>query len=151
MVTKTDYALFTPPDDGSVDWRPIIAAFEQIHDKINENADELKAAVRHNTQTISIAIEGPGVSPLLRAGKHFRGKIVNAFAVMGDSILSGTTVEIQGITNVLKFSDSEKAGKVRIFQIIRSQLHFIDELRISQTGDRRMIISVTIESSEEES
>ena len=149
MAEKSTFTHPTFIDDGSVDWAPVRKAFIEIQNILNEHANELKAVVRHSTQSISYAIEGNGLYTVLGTGKHYRGKITNAYVVMGDNIPSTTSVELIGISNTISFKASEGAGKVRIFNILKSHLHFIDEIVVSQTGDRRMIITITIESTEE--
>lgn len=149
MVEKSSFEQPEFVDNGTVDWIPVTAAFSEIQDILNEHADELKGLARHSTQSISYAIEGAGITPVLKPGKHPRSKIVNVCVMMGDSIAEEATVVLQGITNTIKFSATEKAGKVRIFTILKESLHFIDAVRAETTGNRRIIISLTLESMEE--
>ena len=149
MVNKSIFTQPTFYDDGSVDWNPVRKAFTEIQDILNEHADEIKASVKHNTQTISYAIEGEGIKTILKSGKHYRGKIVNAYVIMGDNVPQKTIVELEGISEQISFNSTEGMGKVRIFKLKKSQIHFIDEVRVVQTGDRRMVINITIESTEE--
>jgi len=149
MVDKSTFTQPTFIDNGTVDWRPVVTAFHEIQTILNEHADELKGTVRHNTQTISFAIEGNGITTILKGGKHYRGKITNAFVTMGDNIQNKTSVELVGISEPINFNTTEGAGKVRIFKLTKSNLHFIDEVKVNQIGDRRMIVNMTIESTEE--
>ena len=149
MAEKSTFTQPTFYDDGSVDWNPVTKAFNEIQEILNEHANELKGIVRHNTQTISYAIEGTGVKTILKAGKHYRGKITNAFIIMGDNVPQKTIVELEGISEQISFNSTEGMGKVRIFKLKKSQLHFIDEVKVVQSGDRRMVINLTIESTEE--
>lgn len=149
MVEKS---TFTQPkfiDNGSVDWEPVKTAFSEIQEILNEHADEVKSVVRHNTQTISYAIDGAGSEMVIQPSKHLRGKITNAFLTLGDNIEQTTSVELRGISSPLNINSTEGAGKVRLFKITKPQLHFIDGVEVIQTGTRRMVITITIESIEE--
>ena len=149
MAEGSVFAQPTFIDNGTVNWNPVTKAFQEIQDILNEHADELKSTVRHNTNSISYAIEGEGIKTILKAGKHYRGKITNAFVIMGDNVPQKTIVELIGISEQISFNTTEGMGKVRIFKLKKSHLHFIDEVRVVQSGDRRMVINITIESIEE--
>lgn len=149
MVINIDLNLKEPKDTGEIFWKPIMDAFEQIETKVNENADELKAVVKHNTTTISYAMEGAGQKIILGGSKHLRGKITNAYIVVGDNVPHKTQINLVGISDVVSISETEGCGKCRIFKIVNKQLHFIDAVVVNQTGDRRIIITFTIESLEE--
>jgi len=149
MVEKTNYILIEPKDDGSISWKPIMNAFEQIQDKINFNADEAKAIAQHQTFTISYAVEAVGTTTILNSSKHPRAKIINAFVQVGDNLPLENIVEIEGITNTIKISDTHTAGNMRLFKILKPQLHFIDNVKVKTTSDRRIIVNLTLESIEE--
>lgn len=150
MVEKSVFEQPEFIDNGTVNWIPVTAAFSEIQDILNEHADELKGLARHNTQSISYAIEGAGTTPVLKPGRHTRSRLVNAYVLMGDSIAEEATVVLQGITNTIKFSATEKAGKVRIFTILKDSLHFIDMVKAETTGNRRIVVTLTLESTEEQ-
>ena len=149
MVEKSTFIQPTFIDNGSVDWQPVKNAFTEIQDILNEHANELKASVRHSTNTISFALDSSEAITVLRAGKHLRGKIINAFVMMGDNIEQETIVELVGITQPIKFSKTEKAGKIRIFNILKEALHFSENVIAKQSSNRRLIITFTLESTEE--
>lgn len=126
MAEKVSVKPFKAIEDGATDWGPIRKNFEDIQEKINEHADELKG------------------------GKHLRCRPVNAFAVIHDNIDTEVRVSLVDLAGDIKFSDSEKKGSGKIFDLYPNRiLHFIESLEVELSEDRRVSVYVTLESVEE--
>jgi hypothetical protein len=150
MAKKVEVKPFRAIEDGATDWAPIRKNFEDIQEKINEHADELKALAQHATFTISMMFQGRGRHFLLTGGKHLRCRPVNAYAVIHDNIDTEVRVSLAGLAGDIKFSDSEKKGSGKIFDLYPNKiLHFIESLEVELSEDRRISVYVTLESVEE--
>lgn len=148
MAQEVDLKFVQAIDTGEWDIKAMRRNFDDLDEAINEHATELRALAYKQTQTISYGIEEAGQTTILRTNKHLRSKIVNAFVQIGDNVSLENIVSIKGVTNSIKLSDSEKAGKIRIFDILKSNMMFNDELIVQTTSNRRIIINVTYESME---
>lgn len=150
MAEKATIKNFKTIDDGATDWGPIRTNFEEIEEKINEHADELKALSQHSTVTISRMFQGRGRYVILQGGKHLRCRPVNAYALIHDNIDSEARISLVDFSRDIKFSDSEKKGSGKLFELYQNKvLHFIDSLEVDLSGDRRVSVYVTLESTEE--
>lgn len=148
MAENTDIKYIEAIDTGEVDWNILRGNFDNLADVVDEHADELKGLAQKQTQTISYAIDEAGLTTILNSNRHLRIKITNAFLQMGDSISKEDIVEIVGISNKIKVSNTEKAGKVRIFEVLKKQLLFTENIQVRTSSDRRVIVNVTFESTE---
>lgn len=150
MVQKAALGKFRTIDDGATDWAPIRKNFDEIQEKINEHADEITALSQHSTVTISMMFQGRGRHVLLQGGKHLRCRLVNAYALIHDNINAEIGISLVNFAQDIKFSESEKKGSGKIFDLDPNAiLHFIDPLEVELTGDRRVSVYVTLESTEE--
>lgn len=150
MAEKVSVKPFRAIEDGATDWGPIRKNFEDIQEKINEHADELKALAQHETLTISMMFQGRGRHVLLQGGKHLRCRPVNAYAVVHDNIDAEIRISLAGFAEDIKFSESEKKGSGKIFELYPNRiLHFIESLEVELSEDRRVSVYVTLESVEE--
>jgi len=148
MTKEVDLKFVQAIDTGEWDILALRGNLDDLEEAVNEHATELRALAFKQTQTISFAIEEAGLTTILHTNKHLRCKIVNAFIQLGDNIKIDDIVTIQDISDSIRFAETEKAGKVRIFNILKSHLMFNDELIINTTSNRRVIVNVTIESTE---
>ncbi len=150
MAEKVSVKPFRAIEDGATDWSPLRKNIEDIQEKINEHADELKALSRHSTFTISMMFQGRGRHALLKGGKHLRCRPVNAYALIHVNIDTEVRVSLVGLAGDIKFSDSEKKGSGKVFDLYpNSSLHFLDSLEVELSQDRRVSVYVTFESVEE--
>jgi len=148
MVKKIHIGHVSAIETGAIDLQMLWHNFTNIGIVINEHAVELNTLAYRQTQTISFGIGERGQTTILRGDKHHRIKIINAFVQMGDSIPEECVVEIEGMSNSVRFSKTESAGKVRIFDLHKNELMFYEDLVVNTTSNRRVIVSVTFESSE---
>ena len=148
MADTVDLKYVQAIDTGEWDILAMRNNFDEVEEAINEHATEIQALAFKQTQTISYGIESAGITTILNSNKHLRCKITNAFVQMGDNVKQDNTITIKGISDSIRFSETEKAGKVRIFNILKSHMMFNDEIIIETTSNRRVTINVTIESIE---
>ncbi len=150
MVKKVEMKQFSAIDDGSIDWAPLRKNLADIEKKINEFADEIKALSQRQTFTISGMFQTRGKHTLVNSGAHVRCKITNAYAVIHDNIETEVIVSLLDLAEV-KFSDSEKKGSGKIFDIPGyKSLHFVDSVEVELSDSRRVSVYVTFESVEVE-
>ena len=149
MIKNTELEFIEAIQDGSsLDVVALRGNFDKIEEALNEHKEEIEATPQKVTNTISYAIDTTGLTKILRKGKHRNLKIINAFVQMGDSVKEEATVGLVGISDAVRFSKTEKAGKVRIFNLNRSDLKEKDEILVSTSSNRRVIVSVTYEGEE---
>lgn len=150
MAEKIEVQSFRAIEDGSTDWNPIKENFQDIQEKINEHADELKALSTHSTFTISRMFQSRGRHVLLSGGKHLRCRPVNAYAIVHDNIESEISISLVDHAEDIKFSPSEKKGSGKLFDLYSNRiLHFIDTLEVELSADRRISVYATFESVED--
>lgn len=150
MVKKAKLKQFRTIEDGSTDWDPIRKNLAKIEESINNHADEIKALSQRQTSTISGMFQTKGKHTLIDSRKHARCRITNAYALIHDNIAEEVIVSLVDLAE-LKFSDSEKKGSGKLFEIPKyKKLHFVDSLEVEMTGSRRVSVYATIESTEEE-
>lgn len=135
-------------DTGEMDLVALRGNFSHLGEVINEHADEMRALSSKQTQSVGYAIDQSGLTTILEGGKHLRIKIVNAFVQMGDNITNENIVELMGISDSIRFSPTEKAGKVRIFDIHKKNLMFNEGIIVKTSSNRRVIINVLFKSTE---
>ena len=145
MAKVTDLKYVEAIDTGVMDLQALRDNFDNITEVVNEHASEMVALASKHTHTISFAIEAVGETTILTGGKHLGGTITNAYVQMGDSIPKESILEILGISNSIKVSGTEKAGKVRIFNVLRKHLLLYENVVVRSSSDRRAIINITIE------
>lgn len=148
MVKEASLKFVSAIETGVMDLQAMRGNFDELEDVAKDHANELRALAFKQTQTISYCVDESGLTTILNGGKHTRVKIVNAFVQMGDSVNSEEIVKLVGISDAIKFSDSEKSGKVRVFNILKEHLMFYEDIIVETTNDRRVIVNVTIESEE---
>jgi hypothetical protein len=149
MPQFTEKKIMNFVDNGSVDWRPVQANFENVFADMRANANEITALAQRQTWTIVKLFESNGTHTIMQAGKHLRCKCINAFAQLADSRNQEISCSFDGDT--LKFTNTEGAGKARLFRLDEMRYyHFIDIIEVEQTEDRKVIYTFTFESTEEE-
>ena len=148
MAKKTNLKFIEAIDTGKVDWGVIRANFNNLGQIVDEHADELRGLASKQTQTISFGVDTVGLTTILNSNKHIRIKITNAFVQLGDSVPSEESIKLVGITDSLKFSSTEKAGKVKVFNVLKTNLMFTEPIIVETNNDRRIIVNVTYESTE---
>jgi len=119
--------------------------FDKLEEVANNHAEELKLLAQMHTQTISYAIDVAGLTTILKPNKHKGVRIVNAFVQMGDNIKEEQFVGLTGISDNIKFSKSERSGKVRMFTLTKDRVATNEPIRVSTSSNRRIIVNVTIE------
>lgn len=150
MAKKAELKPFRTIEDGATDWGPIRKNLDEIEKDINNHADEIKTLSQRQTITISGMFQTRGRHTLINARKHVRCCITNAYALIHDNTEEDITVSLVDMAE-LKFSDSEKKGSGKLFEIPGyKKLHFVESLEVELSGSRRVSIYVTIESIEEE-
>ena len=148
MAMKSDIRFVQAIDTGVMDLQAMRDNFDNIEEVVDEHATEIETLASRQTQTISFGIDEDGLTTILQSDKHHRIEIVNAFVQMGDNRTDECIVELVGITDAVKFSSTEKSGKVRLFNIIKKNLLFHEEIIVKTNSDRRIIVNVTCVSSE---
>lgn len=148
MVKNASIKYVEAIDTGEMNLAALRNNFSHLGEVVNEHADEMRALASKQTHTISYAIDQHGMTTILEGGKHLRIKIVNAFVQMGDNVADEDIVELVGISNYIRFSPTEKAGKVRIFNVHESNLMFSDAIVVNASSNRRIVVNVTFESTE---
>lgn len=151
MVEEAEIKSFNAIEDGATDWKNIRNNFTEIEEVLNEHAGELKALARHSTFTISMMFQSAGKHTLMNAGKHLRCKPINAYAVIHDNIDAEVRVSLVNLAQDVKFSDTEKKGSGKVFSFYpNKRVHFAESVQVELSGDRRVSVHVTFESTEEE-
>lgn len=149
MIKNTELEFIEAIQDGSsLDVVALRGNFDKIEEALNEHRDEIESTPLRVTNTISFAIDTAGLTKILRNGKHTNLKIVNAFVQMGDSVKDEATVGLVGISDAVRFSKTEKAGKVRILNLNKTDIKEKDEILVSTSSNRRVIVNVTYEGEE---
>ncbi|MCK4826982.1 hypothetical protein KA005_65215 [bacterium] len=148
MVKDATIKYVEAIDTGEMDLAALRENFSHLGDVINEHADEMRALSSKQTQSVNYAVDQSGLKTILEGGKHLRIEIVNAFVQMGDNITNENIVELMGISDPIRFSPTEKAGKVRIFDIHKKNLMFSEGIIVKTSSNRRVIISVLFKSTE---
>ena len=149
MAKNTELEFITAIEDGSIDIAALRGNFDKIERALNEQKEDIETTPLKVTNTISYAIDTAGLTKILKKGKHTNLKIVNAFVQMGDSVKEEATVGLVGISDAVRFSKTEKAGKVRIFNLNRTDIKEKDEILVSTSSNRRVIVSITYEGDEQ--
>lgn len=122
--------------------------FNDIEEVANDHKAEITALSRRVPGTISFAVEAVGVTKILSGSAHLDLNIINAYVQIGDSLAKEINIGIIGITNNLRFSDTEKAGKVKIFDIENPDILFVQDIFVETDSDRKCIVNITFESKE---
>lgn len=148
MAKKTDQKFIAIIDTGVMDIAALRGNIDNLAEVADEHADELIGLATKQTQTVSYCVDTIGITTIVNGNKHLRIKITNAFLQAGDSVPKNEVIEIVGITNAISLKSSEKAGKVRVFDILKKHLMFNEDIKVKTSGDRRVIINVTYESGE---
>lgn len=148
MVKDASIKYVEAIETGEMDLTALRNNFSHLGEVVNEHADEMRALASKQTHTISYAIDQHGMTTILEGGKHLRIEIVNAFVQMGDNISNEDIVELVGISDSIRFSPTEKAGKVRIFDVHKSNLMFSDAIVVNMSSNRRIVVSITFKSTE---
>lgn len=148
MTKNTELEFITAIEDGSMDIGALRGNFDKIEEALNSNADDIKEVKVMETKTISYALDRAGLNKILRSNKHKDFTIVNAFVQIGDSVKEELTVGIVGISGHVRFSKTEKAGKVRILDINRPDIKAKEDILVSTSSNRRVIVTITYEGEE---
>ena len=133
---------------GGIKWDQIKTVYQTIEDEINTLKADIESISKRSTISISQIFEGRGVHLLTASGKHYRAKIINAYLLVGDKIKQKDIITIDNISTPLNINTTEEYGKAREFNIKNTNVHFIDEIKITKIGIRRIIITITLESTE---
>ena len=150
MVETIVIKPFKYQETGTVDWSRIIKSFEDIQAVLNEHANELKALAKHQTSTVSMMFQTRGNHVLVNPGKHIRCKVTHAFAIVHDNIDEEVNVTLTGLSRPVKFNGSEKKGSGKIFDLVPNAIsHFVDDIAVELTANRRVSVYATFESTEE--
>ncbi len=148
MTQKSD-RIVVKFNNKSIDMDAVQSNFERIFDDMEKNVNEIKTLAMRQTFTISKMFEEPGDHVIMNARKHLRVKVVNAYAVLGDSKPFESISYFLG--DAVKFMDTEKAGKARSFKIpFLNSFNFHKSIEIKQDSNRKIIYTFTFESIEEE-
>lgn len=148
MVKDASIKYVEAIETGEMDLVALRDNFNHLKEVINEHADEIRALASKQTQTIGYAVDQSGLTTILEGGKHLRIEIVNAFVQMGDNVTNENIVELVGISDSIRFNPTEKAGKVRIFDIHKKNLMFSEGIIVKTSSNRRVIINVLFKSTE---
>jgi len=148
MVKKSSLETIEYIDTGEVNWNNIINNFINLSNTINTNADELLAVAQRNTCSIVYAIEKRGYTTIINPSKHYRSKILNAWAMVCDNIEMDSNIKIADISDNLYFNKEEQTGTLKIFTLKKKHLIFHEEVKVYADTDRRFLIGLTIESRE---
>ena len=119
--------------------------FDILEEVSNNHSEELELLADMQTQTISYAIDSSGLTTILKANKHTDMKIINAFVQMGDNIKEEQVVGLMGISDAIKFSKSEKSGKVRMLSILNDIVLSDKDIVVTTSSNRRIIVNITLE------
>lgn len=150
MPEEVEMEDITAVDDGSIDWNQFRRNFTSLGDAVNDHAKEITAMARRVTNTISFAIESEGETIIINPGMHPRMKVTNAFVQLGDNISDfEDEIEILGVTDSVRFSKTEKAGKIKIFGIRKSDVKFYEQVVVKTSSRRHIVVHITSESMEE--
>lgn len=136
-------------DTGNFDIVGMRKNFTYIEDVANDHEAEINALSRRVPGTISFAVEAVGITKILSGSAHLDLRIINAYAQIGDSLTKEINIGIVGITNNIRYSDTEKAGKVKIFDVENPDVLFVQDIFVETDSDRKCIVTFTFESSEE--
>jgi len=148
MVNKIELNLPDHITTGGINWDQIKDVYETIEDELNTLKADIEAISKRSTISISQIFEGRGTYSLTASGKHYRAKIINAYLLVGDKIKQKDIITIDNISTPLNINTTEEYGKAREFNIKNTNVHFIDEIKITKIGIRRIIITITLESTE---
>lgn len=135
-------------DTGNFDINGMRKNFADIEEVVNDHVVEIEALAKRISGTISFAVEAEGVCKILSGSVHPDMRITNAYVQLGDSVSKEINIQILGITDMIRFSDTEKAGKVKIFDIENPEVLFIQEILVETDSDRKVIVNFTFESME---
>ncbi len=150
MVESVSIKSFNSIEDGATDWKNIRSNFNDIGETLNEHARELTALARHQTFTVSGMVETKGRHVLANGGKHIRCKLNHAYAIVHDNVDSEVQATLTGLSHPVKFNSSEKKGSGKIFDLVPNPIsHFVDDIAVELTANRRVSVYVTFESIEE--
>jgi hypothetical protein len=151
MVKKSEIETLSYIETGAFDYGPLKNSLTELEEATNENAEEITALAKRQTFTLSMMIDTAGEHVLVRGGKHPRMKMIHGYAIVCDGIEIDAYVEIQGAASRIKFYNGDKYGKGRIFDPFKNHaIHFSETVMVSLTVDRRILVSATFESTEEE-
>lgn len=150
MAESVSIKSFNFIEDGSTDWKNIQKNFTEIGETLNEHALELKALARHQTFTISGMVENRGRHVLAKGGKHLRCRVTHAYATVHDNVDEEVQVTLANLSRPVKFNGSEKKGSGKIFELGPNAIsHFVDDIAVELSANRRVSVYVTLESIEE--
>ena len=135
-------------DTGQFDIVGMRQNFTDIEEVANDHEAEINALSRRVPGTISFAVEAVGVTKILSGSAHLDLRIINAYTQIGDSVAKEINIGIIGITNNLRYSDTEKAGKVKIFDVENPDVLFVQDIFVETDSDRKCIVNITFESKE---
>lgn len=135
-------------DTGNFDIVGMRQNFTDIEEVVNDHKEEINAMSRRVPGSISFAVEAVGITKILSGSAHLDLKITNAYVQIGDSLSKEININIKGITNSLRFSDTEKAGKVKIFDIENPEVLFVQDILVETDSDRKCLVNFTFESME---
>ena len=145
MVKKFKIKKIEGVDNGSFDINGLKKNFSDIEDVINDHEEEIKGFDKVVSGSISYAVELVGETIILHGGTHCNMKVTNAFVQLGDSLPFNLLISIKGITNTLRFSNTEKAGKLKIFNIWNEGILLEDDIVVETDSDRKCIVNLTWE------
>ena len=148
MADEIELLTFTAADTGIADWSIINKNNIRIAAAINEHAEELLSLARQQTATINFGIEHEGNTIILSGHNHLRSKITNAYVLLGDNLTKEIDIKIEGITNTVSFSSTEKAGKMKLMTIHKEEILSYEDIVVITSSDRRIMVHVTLESKE---
>ena len=145
MIKKTDLKYITADSAAPIDLEALRGNFDNLREVVDNHAEDIKSLALMQTQTISFAIGVSGLTTILKPKKHNDMRIINAFVQMGDNIKEEQFVSLVGISDGIKFSQSEKSGKVRMFTILKDNVLSNEGITVSTSSNRRIIVNVTVE------
>ena len=135
-------------DTGQFDIVGMRQNFTDIEEVANDHEAEINALSRRVPGTISFAVEAVGVTKILSGSAHLDLKITNAYVQIGDSVAKEINIDIKGITNSIRYSNTEKAGKVKIFDVENPEVLFVQDILVETDSDRKCLVNFTFESME---
>lgn len=153
-------------DNGTVDWGQVKKAYGEIvaifkahrdeinvltaqANEINTQGNEINILARRLTFSVSGMFEIEGRHTLISGGAHVRCKLISAHAVMHDNKKNDIRLKLTGLTEEIKFSETELKGCGKIFTVLpNANKHFIDPIEIEITASRRVSVYATFESAE---
>lgn len=155
-VLSGKFTQLTPPNDFQ---QTIGSAFtsstiffnpELTYDRnytLSQHDIDITALFKQQTFSMQYTIERRGKYYMARAGKHPRLKIINAFATIGDNIPGlEQTIQLEGMSQPLKFKGTEKAGKIQLIEITKDIVPFWVDIKVIATTDRRVTVTLHVES-----